>query len=349
MMQITGHDAIADRFRQAIARDRLASTFLFVGPPGIGKRSFAQFLAQTLLCDQAPPALLRPCGHCPACVQVQAGSHPDLHVVGKPADKNQLPLELLIGDDKHRMRAGLCYDISLRPFSGKRKIAIIDDADFLNEEGANCLLKTLEEPAKGSVLILIGTSEQRQLPTIRSRCQIVRFAPLTEDQVAALLRSQQICRDDQAAHRAAALSGGSLERAVAWSDEQFLEFREELLGRLADREFELLATAKRVVAFVEAAGKEAATKRDRMKEVLAMCGDFYRALLRAMSGGEWNGDEALVRAVAQTVRWWRGGPESAAACLDACLLAQSHVESNAAMPSLTEWWLDELGQLARGG
>ena len=77
------------------------------------------------------------------------------------------------------MREGLCHDIALKPFRGGRKIAIIDDADYLNQEGANCLLKTLEEPPEKSVIILIGTSQQRQLPTIRSRCQIVRFAPLS--------------------------------------------------------------------------------------------------------------------------------------------------------------------------
>ena len=73
------------------------------------------------------------------------------------------------------MREGLCHDISLKPYSGRRKVAVIDDADYLNQEGANALLKTLEEPPPKSLLILIGTSEQRQLPTIRSRCRRLRW------------------------------------------------------------------------------------------------------------------------------------------------------------------------------
>ena len=93
------------------------------------------------------------------------------------------------------MREGLCYDIALKPYSGRRKVAIIDDADYLNKEGANCLLKTLEEPPPKSLLILIGTSEQRQLPTIRSRCQIVRFQPLPEQDVAELLLATGACED----------------------------------------------------------------------------------------------------------------------------------------------------------
>ncbi len=74
------------------------------------------------------------------------------------------------------MREGLCHDIALKPFMGGRKVAIIDDADDLNEEGANCLLKTLEEPPPHSVLILIGTSAERQLPTIRSRARRFVFS-----------------------------------------------------------------------------------------------------------------------------------------------------------------------------
>ncbi len=175
---IEGHDAIADRFRTALTHGRLASTFLFVGPAGIGKRTFALKLAQSLLCQAVPAEQLAPCGTCDSCIQVLAGTHPDLHLVCKPADKGFIPLAAFIGDDDHRMREGLCHAIALKPFMGGRRIAIIDDADYLNEEGANSLLKTLEEPPPRSVLILIATSLERQLPTIRSRCQTVRFGRL---------------------------------------------------------------------------------------------------------------------------------------------------------------------------
>ena len=178
MRILRGHDGVADQFRRALKRGRLASTFLFVGPAGIGKRAFALWLAQGLLCERVPEEKLAPCGACPSCQMVAAGSHPDVETISKPADKAFIPVELLIGDAEHRMRAGLCYNIALKAYSARWKVAIIDDADYLNKEGANCLLKTLEEPPPKSILILIGTSVQRQLPTIRSRCQIVRFQPL---------------------------------------------------------------------------------------------------------------------------------------------------------------------------
>src|SRR5256885_174218 len=203
---IRGHDRVVEKFRRALAKGRLASTFLFVGPPGIGKRTFALKLAQGLLCERVPEVRLEPCGECSSCHQVASLNHPDVETVVKPADKAFIPVELLIGDLEHRMPAGLCYSIALKPSSGRRKVAIIDDADYLNKEGANCLLKTLEEPPPSSVLILIGTSEQRQLPTIRSRCQIVRFQSLAESDVAALLIEQRLCDDPEMAPPPAARS-----------------------------------------------------------------------------------------------------------------------------------------------
>ena len=136
---------------------------------------------------ESPSHGLDPCGTCDSCLQVAARTHPDLLLVSKPADKSFIPLSTFIGDEARRMREGLCHDIALRPFMGGRRVAVIDDADYLNEEGANALLKTLEEPPPSSVLILIGTSADKQLPTIRSRSQIVRFRPLTAEHLEQLL------------------------------------------------------------------------------------------------------------------------------------------------------------------
>ena len=348
---ILGHNAVLDRFRRTIHAGRLASTFLFVGPPGIGKKLFALQLAQGLLCERRPEEALDPCGECPSCVQVLAGTHPDVVVVRKPADKNFIPLELLIGDKEHRMREGLCHDISLKPYSGRRKVAVIDDADYLNQEGANALLKTLEEPPPKSLLVLIGTSEQRQLPTIRSRCQVVRFSPLTEGDVAALLLSTGECNDENVARKAAALSGGSLAKAIQWCDEAFLEFRASLFENLSQRDYDLPPLAKTVTSFVESAGKEAAEKRARMREVLMMGLEFYEQLIAALSSGATAPpkDEALQKAVATAARWWPGDAETAAACVEICLDALAHVDANANLTALAEWWVDELSQTARGG
>src|SRR5262245_11139447 len=278
---IRGHDRVIEKFRRALSKGRLASTFLFVGPPGIGKRTFALKLAQGLLCERVPEEQLDPCGECPSCHQVTSLNHPDVEVIKKPAEKAFIPLELLIGDAEHRMREGLCYNIALKPYSGRRKVAIVDDADYLNKEGANCLLKTLEEPPPDSLLILIGTSEQRQLPTIRSRCQIVRFGSLAESDVAELLIQQGISHDPNVAKLAAGHGQGSLERSALWCDASLLEFRRELLETLSRPEIELQATAKRIGQFVDEAGKESAAKRQRMRLVVSLAEEFYRAALLA--------------------------------------------------------------------
>ena len=246
---LRGHASIVEQFRARVARGRLASTFLFVGPAGVGKRTFAVKLAQALLCPTNPEARLEACGRCESCQQVAAGSHPDLEVIAKPADKSFIPLELLIGDREHRMQEGLCHRIALKPFRGGRKIAIIDDADHLNLEGANCLLKTLEEPPPKSVLILIGTSEQRQLPTIRSRCQVVRFGRLSREDVVQLLLDGGHCSNREEAEQWAELGEGSIARALAWSDPSLREFRERLLAGLADRQVMGRGVGPRVYGF----------------------------------------------------------------------------------------------------
>jgi DNA polymerase III subunit delta' len=339
-MSIRGHEKIADRFRRALAKGRMASTFLFVGPQGVGKRTFALKLAQTLLCEKVDPEKLAPCGECPSCRQVQSLNHPDLEIITKPADKAFIPLEALIGDAEHRMRAGLCYNIALKPYSGRRKIAIIDDADYLNKEGANCLLKTLEEPPPQSVLILIGASEQRQLPTIRSRCQIVRFQALAESDVADLLVEQGICGDAAMALAAAAHSGGSLDRAALWCDESLVEFRSELLRFLSQPQPDQQAAAKLISQFVDEAGKEATAKRQRLRLVISLAEEFYRAMLIATEADQLPPDEQLAKALTSARRWLTA--ESPAACLDVCLAAYGHIDANANQATLIEWFIDEL-------
>src|SRR5262249_37494205 len=162
----------------------------------------------------------------------------------------------LKGDEPdYPVHQSLLFNLALRPFRGRRKIAVIDDADFLNQEGANCLLKTLEEPPPLSVLILIGTSADRQLPTIRSRAQIVRFRSLDDKLVARLLVEQQLVSDANEAQRLAAYSGGSLTKAAELADPQLWAFRKELLSQLVQSPLPSVAVAQMMLKFIDEAGK----------------------------------------------------------------------------------------------
>lgn len=339
---IHGHDEVVERFRRALKRRRLASSFLFAGPAGIGKRSMAVKLAQALLCATRPEEDLDPCGHCPACVQVAAGTHPDLDVVAKPDDRSLIPLELLIGDKEHRGRQGLCHKISLKPYQGGRKIAIVDDADLLNPEGANSLLKTLEEPPPRSVLILIATSPAKQLPTIRSRCQLVRFRPLPPEVVAELLISRGLVQDPHQAQRLARYAEGSLQRAIELADPELWEFRNTLLGRLAEPVVDGVRLSRAVSAFVDEAGKQPAARRGRLRQVVRFATEFYRHTLHAQSGAPQAADEDLWPLVTQALKNLPEHPDTTAARLDRCLEAARQIDRNANQTTLIETWLDDL-------
>lgn len=368
---IEGHDLIAAQFGAAIRADRLASTYLFVGPPGVGKRSFALRLAAGMLClsprdestsmidadcergDESQTELSgisapAACGECESCRLAAAGNHPDLEQVAKPADKSFIPVATFIGDDTHRMREGLCHWISLKPFLSRRKIAIIDDADYLNEEGANALLKTLEEPPPRSLLMLIGTSLDRQLPTIRSRCQIVRFRPLGDEVVARLLMALQVVDQAPDAVRLAALAEGSLARAMELADSELRAFRALFLQRLADSPLDAVGLAKQVLAIVETAGKESAAKRQRIQVILRFAVDFYRQLMRLSVGLPPTGDGELTRAASQAATRPLPSPECLGNCLERTVVAQGHVDRNAHHANLVECWLGDLARLLAG-
>src|SRR3954471_4998093 len=274
---ILGHDDVVEQFRRTLAARRLASTYLFVGLPGVGKRRFALELAHSLLCTEVAEATLEPCGKCDSCRMFAAGNHPDLELISLPPDKSTLPIELFIGDKEHRNQEGLCHRLGTRPFFCRRKVAVVDDADHFGIASANCLLKTLEEPPASALLILIGTSPSRQLPTIRSRSQVIRFRKLDTETVTKILMESGAVTDSSLAARAAELSEGSVERAIQFADPALWEFRDQIFAELASRRPSSVRMARAVQAFVDEAGKEAVRKRDRLRIVIGFVIDRYRS------------------------------------------------------------------------
>ncbi len=342
---LIGHKQQLEWFRTAMRANRLASSFLFVGPNAIGKRTFARLLAKSLLCKHGAGEQLSPCGVCEDCAQVEAHTHPDLIEVAKPADKAVIPIELLIGERESRMREGLCHDISLRPYSGRKKIAILDDADALNVEGANSLLKTLEEPPTDSLLILVGTSLQRQLPTIRSRCQAIIFRPLATEQLSQLLLRNGVVDNADAAQELAGLCRGSLAEARLLFDPELREFRKSLLGWLSSRHLPIVELSKSCGAQVDGASKDTKVRRERLKLLLRMAASFYRDIALLQSSGATHlesTDPELAHSVELASRQWSRGAQGAIDCWNRCLLAMEQVDRNANQASLLEAWAADL-------
>lgn len=280
--ELIGHDRIRDWFATAIGRGRFGGSFLFVGPAGVGKTTAAMLLARTLLCPRRAPAEMNPCGLCESCRQVDAGAHPDLVTVGKPDDRAAIPLELLIGPPEARMREGFCRDLRLKPNLGGRKVGIVHDADFLNEEGANCLLKTLEEPPPGAVIVLIGSSEQRQLPTIRSRCQVIRFASPSGDDAVRLLRAAGgIEAPPETIAEAIETAAGDLEVAARLLQDAGGEGRQAWTRALLEQHPDPLRLAQLLRQRVEAAGKEPSARRGALRDLFSIAVQSFRGQMRA--------------------------------------------------------------------
>ncbi|HEX4132740.1 MAG TPA: AAA family ATPase [Pirellulales bacterium] len=345
---IEGHDEVVELFRRAIARGRLASTYLFVGPEGVGKRTFARRLAQALLCRSPGSDPLEPCGRCEPCIQMVAGSHPDLLEVARPADRAEIPLRLLIGPPERRMQEGLCHDLWQKPLPGSRRIAIIDDADYLNEESANCLLKTLEEPPPKAVVFLIGTSAERQLPTILSRAQLIRFRPLEAAVVARRLLDSELVSDPAEAHRIASHCEGSLARARELLDQDYWQFRRSWLAQLAAPGDDPLTAPRVLLAFIEAAGKEATARRARARQIIDLTIDFYTELSRTLVGAAAGAAADVREAAERRASTGVAGEDAVLDCVERSLTARAQLDRYVNQATLVECWLDDLASAARG-
>ena len=337
---VRGHDRVVDDLRRTIARGRFPHALLFAGPEGVGKKAFALTLAQALLCERVPETALDPCGACPSCLQVRNGAHPDLLQVERPEDKQELPIRVI---------RQLCLDLGLKPMHGTRRVAIVDDADDLNDEAANAFLKTLEEPPPGSVLILIGTSAEVQLDTIVSRCRVVRFDPVPEDDLAAVLLEQQVTTDPDEAARLAKLGEGSVGRAKGLADPELDRFRRALIDDLADpRGFDPTTLASRLDAFIKEAGKENVEKRARARLLLGELARFFRGVLWSTAGLTAPSPDPGDRQAAATLAA-RLEPDDVFLLAERCLDADQQIQRNAYLPLILESLTHDLGAVVNRG
>ena len=227
---IIGQDSAIEWLKSAYLADRLPHGLIFAGPAGVGKATTARALGALFLCQR--PSQTTPCGACDSCRVVESGNHPDYHVITK---------ELIRYHDKTGKSKGIDLSIHvIRPevidpagrkaAMGCGKVFLIEQAELMNPQAQNALLKTMEEPAGRTLIVLLTDQPGSLLPTIRSRCQVVRFSALSEGFVGKALRGRGI--EAKVADRAAELSRGSLGMALKWIEDGVIEPAEELAGHI---------------------------------------------------------------------------------------------------------------------
>src|SRR5438309_8173987 len=216
---IFGQERAVRLLRGALERGQVHHAYLLAGPEGVGKELLARTFAEAANCEERDPSV-RPCGKCPNCRGNERGNFPDVTflmpqtellargLVGR-ADLETAPSKEIRVDD---VRA-LAKRLSFAALRGRRKIAILTPADALNERAQNTLLKTLEEPPPQTTFLLVSSNPDALLPTIRSRCARVQFAPVREQVLYDALRARGVA--EGAARERAARAEGSFARAFA--------------------------------------------------------------------------------------------------------------------------------------
>jgi len=200
------------RLIEILRQGSMPQSAVFAGPDGVGKKTAALLLATLANCHSPRDRDL--CGSCPACIKALSGNHPDISLV--EPDGAYLKIE--------QMRT-LSREAMYRPFEGNFKFFILDKAEKMTPEAANSLLKILEEPPSTTHLALITSAPEQLLPTIRSRCQIFHFHPLSCNEIADYLRRNHFEGDLELR---AGLSRGSLGTAIGLDLDQLLADREQM-------------------------------------------------------------------------------------------------------------------------
>lgn len=246
-----GNPAARERLRELVRRGRIAHAYLFAGPPGVGKTTAALEFARSLLCG---------CEQCATCRRIVSGSHPCVTMLRPPENRESIPIEAV----RQMIR-------SLSLTSDSWRVVIVDGAETLSEEAMNALLKTLEEPPDRVVIILIAASPGQLLPTIVSRCHVVLFYPLTDEELRMALADLKLSDEDFLLLRD--LCGGSpgMARRLA----------EDLPALKADVDFILTSVRSGSFSALVDSVSKAREPRERARFVLSvLLAEQRRALLR---------------------------------------------------------------------
>jgi DNA polymerase-3 subunit delta' len=256
--QILGQDKAINVLQRAIRHQRVPQAYIFAGEDGVGKKLTALMLAKALNCREREDDA---CDHCISCHKIDDGNHPDVRLIE--------PDGQYIKIDQIRT---LQKDVNYRPYEGRRKVYILDQAEALRTEAANALLKTLEEPSPDSLLILVTANVYALLPTVISRCQFVRFVALGVPQLTEFLKREKQMPAEQA-RLIASLAEGCPGRAFAMDTDDILAKRAMLEEVLT-----LLSSGLQDVREVFDQAEKLAQRKPEIHEFLDLLLVWYRDL-----------------------------------------------------------------------
>jgi DNA polymerase III subunit delta' len=270
---VLGHEWAAQLLQRHVAAGEVRHAYLFSGPNGVGRRTLALRFAQALNCTQ-PPAPGEPCGSCRLCILIGQMQQPDLSIVQPETEGAMLKVEQV---------RELQHSLSLSPYEARYRIALLLDFQQANANAQNALLKTLEEAPERVILLLIASTPESLLPTITSRCEILRLRPMTLDRLSQALETRITLSKDEA-HLLSHLSGGRMGYAIQlYENPEILEQRH---AWLEDLHMLLSATRRERFSYAESVtkGRDRPTIKANLLDLYQVWLTFWRDLLVVISG-----------------------------------------------------------------
>ncbi len=260
------HEDILDRLIKNIRRGISQHAYIFEGERGAGSFCAGRLFANALVCEKKEVA---PCGTCSSCLLAKAGNHPDISIITPQKDKKNIIVEQV---------RELLKDASKKPYENAKKVYIIAYGDEMNEQAQNAFLKLLEEPPEYAVFIILAENTESLLPTVRSRCEIIKFPPVSQDKIKEILKTSY--PDIKNVDFLARYSHGNIEKAKKLADdEEFMPLRSgacEILTKLLSGN---ILESYDVAEFVELNKEDAET-------ILRLWVDFLRDIMLIQNSGE---------------------------------------------------------------
>ncbi len=264
---VIGQEQMTQNLENALKYKKISHAYLFQGERLSGKRMIADIFARALQCEADGD---RPCNQCRSCKQALNGNHPDIIYV-----EHDKPNVISVDN----IRTQINGDIAIKPYSSAYKIYIVDEAEKMNTQAQNALLKTLEEPPEYAVIMLLSTRAEAMLPTILSRCVALNTKPVPDDKIKHFLMTK-VQIPDYRASICASFARGNVGRAIQLaSNEEFDTMKAEVLGNLKSI-FEM------EVYQMAAAAKKITEEKFEIEDYLDLCFIWYRDILLYKACGD---------------------------------------------------------------